>query len=209
MRIAPYPGSGIHYWCNYGLKNGDVQALSRFNMYEQKLTVSRVQCTVQVHDGVATLTSCGRSPTLWRGRDVPNWVALGEGDQVPVSDGDQISLDCNDPESAVFLCQEESVLHHRSDGHLPQDHHHHFHGGHQHQQQLPYPWEQAMDQTSGALYYYNTQTGEASWEPPHEQGGGYEQQQQQQHEYGQQQQSSYDYSQHYAQQGGGGYQGGY
>ena len=102
--------AGIHYWCTYALKNGDVQALSRFAMLNQKVTVSRVQCIVQVHDHAATLTSCGRGPTLWRPRG-HNWIALNKGEQAPLSDGDQVSLDCNDPEGAVFTCQDEGAMH--------------------------------------------------------------------------------------------------
>ena len=101
---------GIHYWCKYALSNGDVQSLSRFNMHEQKLTVSRVQCIVQIHDGTATLTSCGKSPTLWRTLGSPRWIALEKGDQVPLCDGDQVSLDANDPEGAVFRCVEEFAM---------------------------------------------------------------------------------------------------
>lgn len=53
-------------------------------------------------------------------------------------------------------------------------------GGPQHhdnyaqQQQLPYPWEQLVDQ-NGAAYYHNPQTGESSWDPP-QQHVGYPQQ---------------------------------
>lgn len=31
---------------------------------------------------------------------------------------------------------------------------------------LDYAWVQLVDTTSGALYYYNTRTGESSWEEP-------------------------------------------
>ena len=157
--------SGIHYWCQYNLCNGDVQVLSRFNMLNQALTVSRVQCIVQIHDGTATLTSCGKGPTLWRPRSPPmhgwpRWIALDKGDLVPLSDGDQVSLDVNDPEGAVFTCKEASAV--QQDGGYQQG------GGYagQHAQpQLPYPWEQLVDQ-NGAIYYSNPQTGAASWDPP-------------------------------------------
>ena len=32
--------------------------------------------------------------------------------------------------------------------------------------ELPYPWEQLADPSSGQVYYSNPQTGEASWDPP-------------------------------------------
>ena len=136
------------------MRNGDVQVLSRFSMLTQKLTVSRVQAIVQVHDGTATLSSCGRAATLWRGRGLP-WVALGNGDQVPLTDGDQVSLDCNDPEAAVFTCEEQDAI--------QQDN---VQGTYA---QLPYPWEQLADQ-DGNAYYSNMRTGEVQWEPP-PQGG--------------------------------------
>ena len=115
-------------------------------MLTQKLTVSRVQAIVQIHDGTATLSSCGRGSTLWRGRGLP-WVALNKGDQVPLTDGDQVSLDCNDAEAAVYTCEEQ--------GAMQQDIY----------AQLPYPWEQLADQ-EGNVYYSNTQTGESQWGPP-------------------------------------------
>ena len=42
-------------------------------------------------------------------------------------------------------------------------------GGYEQQGQpyeLPYPWEQLADPSSGQVYYSNPQTGEASWDPP-------------------------------------------
>lgn len=41
--------------------------------------------------------------------------------------------------------------------------------GHAAPRDLPYPWEQLVDETTGNVYYGNRQTGETSWEPP--QGG--------------------------------------
>ena len=155
-RVAPFSGvrcyvhRGVQPRC-YEMRKGDVQVLSRFSMLTQKLTVSRVQCIVQIHDGTATLSACGRDSTLWRGRGLP-WVALNNGDQVPLTDGDQISLDCNDPEAAVYTCEEQAQ---QEQGAAQQDTY----------AQLPYPWEQLADQ-EGNVYYSNTQTGESQWEAP-------------------------------------------
>ena len=91
----------------YMLRNGDEQVLSRWNMVRQKLTVSRVQCTVAVSaDGTATLTSYGKGPTLWRAYGGP-WNGLYYGQAQVLADGDQIALDWHHPESAVFAvgCQ--------------------------------------------------------------------------------------------------------
>ena len=58
----------------YSLRNGQEQLLSRWNMVRQKPTVSRMQCSVAVSpDGVATLTSYGKGPTLWRQQHGWSW----------------------------------------------------------------------------------------------------------------------------------------
>ena len=91
----------------YMLRNGDEQVLRRWNLVRQKLTVSRVQCTVAVSaDGTATLTSYGKGPTLWRAYGGP-WNGLYYGQAQVLADGDQIALDWHHPESAVFAvgCQ--------------------------------------------------------------------------------------------------------
>ena len=124
--VRCYVHRGVQPRC-YELRNGDVQVLSRFSMLTQKLTVSRVQAIVQIHDGTATLSSCGRGPTLWRGRGL-SWVALNKGDQVPLAHGDQVGLDCNDPEAAVYTCEEQA----QAQGGVQQGSY----------AQLPYPWEQ-------------------------------------------------------------------
>jgi len=142
----------------YGLKCGDERKLSRWNMINQKLTVSRVQAKVKVApDGSATLTSVGKGPTMWRQADGP-WFAIQNGVTTTLASGDQVSLDCNDPEAAIFTCVEASAM--EQGGHQQ--------GGlaQQGQPQLPYPWEQLVDQSSGQVYYHNPQTGAAQWEPP-------------------------------------------
>ena len=45
-------------------------------------------------DGTATLTSCGKSPTFWRQRNGP-WCSVPKGESLILTDGDQVSLDCN------------------------------------------------------------------------------------------------------------------
>lgn len=94
----------------YSLRSSDEYVLSRFNMVHPQLTVSRIQAIVQVlSDGTATLIANGRGPTLWR---APGgyWNPLYNGQTKVLQDGDQISLDCNNPEGAVFTCAQESAM---------------------------------------------------------------------------------------------------
>lgn len=74
----------------YTLRNGEMQVLSRWNMANQRNTVSRVQCKVRVSvDGTATLTSCGKGPTFVRAWGGP-WLALYKDKKHVLSDGDQV-----------------------------------------------------------------------------------------------------------------------
>lgn len=91
----------------YPLRYGDEWVLSRWNMMQPRTTVSRIQAIAQVFpDGTAILVSNGRGPTLWRARGGP-WNPLYKGETKVLQDGDQVSLDCNDPEGAVFTCMQE------------------------------------------------------------------------------------------------------
>ena len=93
----------------HALRHGEELVLSRWNMQAPKPTVSREQCKVVVAaDGTAALVSCGRGPTLWRQSGAP-WYAVSRSDTCPLSEGDQISLDCNDPEAAVLTCEVSSA----------------------------------------------------------------------------------------------------
>lgn len=62
-------------------------------------------------DGSCILTSTGKSPTLWRERGGP-WCAVPNGESLRLTAGDEISLDCNDPDGAVFTCQDDSAVQH-------------------------------------------------------------------------------------------------
>lgn len=97
----------------YSLRSGETQVLSRWNMASTRLTVSRIQCRVQVlADGSAALVSAGRGPTLWRSPGSP-WNGLYRDQWHMLANGDQVSLDWQDPEAAVFTCscQAESAVH--------------------------------------------------------------------------------------------------
>ena len=163
--LAAYSGVRGHFLCQrdgryevdyrylpYTVRPGEERVLSRWNMLQQKVAVSRVQCKVQVATGgAAFLLSCGKGPTLWR-QNGGQWYALNQGESTPLAEGDQVSLDWNNPEAAIFMCHVESAMPHA-------------HATGYGEQGLPHPWERLVDQ-NGAVYYSNPQTGEASWDPP-------------------------------------------
>lgn len=91
----------------FALRAGDEQVLGRADMEVPSNYVSRQQCVIQVaEDGSATLYSCGKAPTGHRspGRD---WQNVQNGEFRMLTDGDQLSLNTNYPESAVFTFQSE------------------------------------------------------------------------------------------------------
>ena len=100
------------YWTiPYTLQNGEDQVLGRWNMVYESPYVSRMQCLFKVYnDGTPTLTSIGKGPTLWR---LPNgpWNVLYNRQSIPISGAGvvQVSLDANNPEGAVFTCQQEDA----------------------------------------------------------------------------------------------------
>ena len=144
----------------HALHNGEELLLSRWNMIKPKPTVSRVQCKVQVSaDGAAALVSCGKGPTLWRPSGAPWYAVSKSDDKCQLANGDQISLDCNDPDAAVFTCQVSSAMQQNYAG---QD----YSEQQGYAQGLPAGWTAGIDETSGVTYYYNTQTDHSQWEWP-------------------------------------------
>ena len=117
------PAWGLY--SDYTVRSGEEQVLGRFDMVEQKNTVSRMQCVVQVAaDGTASVVSLGKRPTGLRARAGPDkygrgapWYGL-ESDATRMNahvlkDGEQIALDMDSgeslgyqgtPYSAVFTC---------------------------------------------------------------------------------------------------------
>ena len=133
----------------YVLRNGDERVLSRWNMVSQKVTVSRMQCVVRVlPDGTPTLSSIGRGPTLCRAGNGAPWLTLRKDETQVLVNGAHVSLDCNNPEGATFVCEVDSTQ--QQSGY---------------ETSLPYPW-QAMVGQSGEVFYSNAQTGVTQWDPP-------------------------------------------
>lgn len=98
----------------YCVGNGQDLVIGRFDMAEQKNTVSRQQAVVQVApDGTATLFSLGKRPTGLRRHDNAPWYGLLKDAGHVLLDGEQIALDMDSGESfgwqgqpytAVFTC---------------------------------------------------------------------------------------------------------
>jgi len=112
-RMALTSGWGPKFAGKYTLRAGEEEALGRYDMFLHKPTrpwVSRKQCLVQIApDGSATLESNGKAPTLWCEPGGP-WNVLIQGEKVLLADGDKVSLDYNDPDGTVFMCQQEMAL---------------------------------------------------------------------------------------------------
>ena len=150
MPPSQFPALTKYHRLPYILCNPeDEQVLGCFNMQYQNGETDRVQCMLRVRqEGYLVLIGCGsKVPTLWRNRG-GQWNELYKGQETTIQNGDQVSLDCNNPESAIFECYEESV----SDA---------YEGGYGYGQE-------GYDQQGG----YNQQQGGYG-----QQQGGYEQQQ--------------------------------
>ena len=103
----------------YVVRAGEEQVLGRFDMLEEKNTVSRMQCIVQVGaDGTATISSLGKRPTGLRRRHGAPWYGLSREATHVLLDGEEIALDMDSGESfgyqgkpytAVFTCHVEQA----------------------------------------------------------------------------------------------------
>jgi hypothetical protein len=152
MPQTSFPALPKYHVLPYFVGNREDQVLGRCNMMQKTDHVERVQCMVRIlADGQPTLVGCGqKAPTLVRSRSDGQWSYLYKGDKRILVDGDQVSLDCYNPEGAVFTCTD-------------------LQGGYGQQQgggQLPPGWITGVDQGSGQTYYYNEQTGQSQWDPP-------------------------------------------
>ena len=118
-RLVPFAG----VYDEYVLGAGEQQVLGRFDMVAQSPYVSRRQCVVQVSaDGVATMTTTGKPATVcrrwgsewyWFRRDTGRRyrTPLTQTEPHILVDGEQISLDCHNPEAAIYTvacCHQEA-----------------------------------------------------------------------------------------------------
>ena len=77
-------------------------------MIEQSLSVDKKQATVKCRerDGAAILTAEGDKPTMWR-EPGGEWCYIEKEQEVTLAHGDQVGLDANNPEGAVFTIVQE------------------------------------------------------------------------------------------------------
>ena len=76
--------------------------MGRWDMDCPNPYISRMQCMIDVSpEGTAAITSVGKPPTALRAPD-GEWYQVRYGESYLVHDGQEFSLDCLKPETAVF-----------------------------------------------------------------------------------------------------------
>ena len=105
--VFPRDGSGGMILTEYYVDRGQEQTLGRYDMTEydgQKMHVAVDQCVVvAAEDGSAMYVYAqGQEPTGWRTRPDEPWTWMQPGESVALTNGNKVSLDSRDPESAVF-----------------------------------------------------------------------------------------------------------
>ena len=95
------PTAGVYN--TYEVRNGERQVLGRWDMDNPNPYISREQCVIDLSpDGTAsTITSVGKPPSALRASD-GEWYEVRPGESYAVYDGQEFSLDCLKPETAVF-----------------------------------------------------------------------------------------------------------
>ena len=159
----------------YNVEPGQQQALGCYDFQGGAAYapgVDPAQCVVQVaEDGSCVYAYAqGQQQTGWRTRPDEPWTWMQPGESIALQTGWKISLDVNNPESAVykfekagrFLVAEYLDAQARKTG----TGQYAGMGGGMGGGQLPFGWTQAQDPQTGQTYYYNQQTGQTSWEFP-------------------------------------------
>ena len=89
--------------------SGDEFVLGRWNMLQPSSYVSRQQCLVQIlQDATAMLISTGKPATGVRSRG-GGWNPLYNGQQYFLQDGDEVGLDANNPDGAIFTFENAAM----------------------------------------------------------------------------------------------------
>lgn len=159
----------------YHIEPGESRNLGREDLGTyayQSPNVDEVQCILQVaEDGSAVYAYAqGRTPTGWRTRPDEPWRWMQPGESTTLQSGWKVSLDCNNPESAVYKMEKAGRF-------LVEDYINSVNGvgtvdlrrtgvGGGGGGGLPPGWSAQVDPQSGQTYYSNQNTGETSWDPP-------------------------------------------
>jgi hypothetical protein len=108
-KVKSTKGWGPRFGGVYKVASGEEEVLGRYDMFLDKPWrpwVSRKQCLVRVSaDGTPSVVSVGKPLTGWRPRGAYDWEWLGKGEARELAEGDEISLDYNEPEGTVFTCE--------------------------------------------------------------------------------------------------------
>ena len=100
--VFPRDGAASLLVTDHFVERGQQQALGCYDMGMQPSRIPPDQCIVQAADGSCIYVYArGTQPTGWRRPERP-WTWMQPGEQVTLGNGHKVSLDCNDPESAVF-----------------------------------------------------------------------------------------------------------
>ena len=95
-------------WCvcaantptRYTVRNGEQQVLGRTDKTMPQ------QCIIKIgNDGTGTVTSVGMGSTGVRENTSTPWEWLRKNQSKVIADGTMISLDVNNPEGLIFVCQ--------------------------------------------------------------------------------------------------------
>jgi len=162
--VFPRDGASGSIKTDYFVDRGQSQALGRYDFVEyegQKMHVAPDQCVVvAAEDGSCIYVYAqGQQPTGWRTSPYEPWTWMAPGESVALENGHKVSLDCQDPEGAVFKFERSGWAEEyggQGSGQL----------GRQGSGQLPFGWVADVDQASGQTFYYNQQTGQSQWDPP-------------------------------------------
>ena len=103
----------------YHIEPGESRNLGREDLGTyayQSPNVDEVQCILQVaEDGSAVYAYAqGRTPTGWRTRPDEPWGWMQPGESTTLQSGWKVSLDCNNPESAVYKSMCDNIGHNAS-----------------------------------------------------------------------------------------------
>jgi len=108
--IFPRDGAASMIKTDYNVAPGQQQVLGRWDIdpcgNKPMVRIAEQQAVVQVgNEGTITVFAQGQTPTGVRSGPYEQWYWLQPGQSQQLAQGWKISLDCNDPDAAVFKCE--------------------------------------------------------------------------------------------------------